>query len=123
MVAASLHRHPDGHVDDRGPHQQFLHHPGVIVEIDWSRAVVNSVAVRAEKGDLNRGPNPVDRASQERSARLPVAVTRLAFSPGSNRIMALTDGVVYETGAGGLIRRVGTVDGSVVSWAGTETGF
>ena len=30
-------------------HQAFLHHLGVIGEIDWSRAVVDSIAVRAEK--------------------------------------------------------------------------
>ena len=30
-------------------HQQFLHHLGVIGQIDWSRAVVDSIAVRAEK--------------------------------------------------------------------------
>ncbi|MGS2620114.1 IS5 family transposase [Micromonospora sp. LZ34] len=43
-----------------GLHQQPLHRLGVIGEIDWSRAVVDSIAVRAEKGDLT-GPNPVDR--------------------------------------------------------------
>ncbi|WP_345071273.1 IS5 family transposase [Phytohabitans flavus] len=41
-------------------HQQFLHRLGVVSEIDWSRAMVDSIAVRAEKGDLT-GPNPVDR--------------------------------------------------------------
>jgi transposase len=40
-------------------HQQFLHRLNVISEIDWSRAVVDSIAVRAEK----RGP----RQGQTRS--------------------------------------------------------
>jgi transposase len=31
-------------------HQAFLHRLGVISEIDWSRAVVDSISVRAEKG-------------------------------------------------------------------------
>ena len=30
-------------------HQQFLHRLNVISEIDWSRAVVDSISVRAEK--------------------------------------------------------------------------
>lgn len=31
-------------------HQQFLHELGVIGQIDWSRAVVDAINVRAEKG-------------------------------------------------------------------------
>ncbi len=31
-------------------HQQFLHRLGVIGEIDWSRAVVDAISVRVEKG-------------------------------------------------------------------------
>ena len=31
-------------------HQQLLHNLGVIGEIDWSRAVVDAINVRAEKG-------------------------------------------------------------------------
>ncbi|MFD0746078.1 IS5 family transposase [Phytohabitans flavus] len=42
-------------------HQQFLHRLGVVSEIDWSRAMVDSIAVRAEKGGSHTGPNPVDR--------------------------------------------------------------
>src|SRR5256885_6502656 len=38
-------------------HQAFLYRLGVIGEIDWSRAVVDSIAVRAEKGTRNR-PEP-----------------------------------------------------------------
>ncbi|GAA4446383.1 hypothetical protein GCM10023170_026480 [Phytohabitans houttuyneae] len=41
-------------------YQQFLHRLGLVSEIDWSRAIVDSIAVRAQKRDLN-GPNPVDR--------------------------------------------------------------
>jgi transposase len=33
-------------------HQQLLHRLGVIGEIDWSRVVVDSIAVRAEKGAI-----------------------------------------------------------------------
>ncbi len=33
-------------------HQQFLHRLGVASEIDWSRAIVDSIAVRAEKGAI-----------------------------------------------------------------------
>src|SRR5690242_9329754 len=29
-------------------HQQFLHRLGVVTEIDWSRAIVDSISVRAE---------------------------------------------------------------------------
>ncbi len=36
-------------------HQAFLHRLGVISEIDWSRAVVDSISVRAEKGGRLRG--------------------------------------------------------------------
>jgi hypothetical protein len=32
-------------------------------EIDWSRAVVDSISVRAEKGGTLTGPNPVDRGN------------------------------------------------------------
>jgi transposase len=33
-------------------HQQFLHELGVIGQIDWSRAVVDAISVRAEKGGI-----------------------------------------------------------------------
>jgi transposase len=33
-------------------HQQFLHQLGVIGQIDWSRAVVDAISVRAEKGRI-----------------------------------------------------------------------
>jgi transposase len=36
-------------------HQAFLHRLGVICEIDWSRAVVDSISVRAEKGGKRQG--------------------------------------------------------------------
>ena len=36
-------------------HQQFLHRLGVISEIDWSRAVADSISVRAEKRGRLRG--------------------------------------------------------------------
>ncbi|MCA2211745.1 transposase [Jidongwangia harbinensis] len=42
-------------------HHRFLNQLGVIGEIDWSRAVMDSIAVRAEKGGPLTGPNPVDR--------------------------------------------------------------
>jgi transposase len=33
-------------------HQQFLHRLAVVSEIDWSRVVVDSISVRAQKGAL-----------------------------------------------------------------------
>ena len=33
-------------------HQQFLHRLGVVSEVDWSRAIVDSISVRAEKGAM-----------------------------------------------------------------------
>jgi transposase len=36
-------------------HQQFLHRLNVISEIDWSRAMVDSIAVRAEKRGMTPG--------------------------------------------------------------------
>jgi len=36
-------------------HQQLLHRLGVIGEIDWSREMVDSISVRAEKGALKPG--------------------------------------------------------------------
>ena len=47
-------------------HQAFLHRLGVIGEIDWSRAVVDSIAVRAEKGDLKPDPTRSTVASPAR---------------------------------------------------------
>src|SRR5881227_595290 len=44
-------------------HQAFLHQLGVIGEIDWSRAVVDSIAVRAEKGDPKPDPTQWTAAS------------------------------------------------------------
>jgi len=47
-------------------HQAFLHRLGVIGEIDWSRAVVDSIAVRAEKGDPKPDPTRSTAASPDR---------------------------------------------------------
>jgi len=33
-------------------HQQFLHRLAVVSEIDWSRVIVDSIAIRAQKGAL-----------------------------------------------------------------------
>lgn len=46
-------------------HHRLLNQLGVIGEIDWSRAVVDSIAVRAEKGTVDR-PDP----GRSRQARL-----------------------------------------------------
>jgi transposase len=49
-------------------HQQFLHRLGVVSEIDWSRAVVDSVAVRAEKrGTLRAKPGGPRQTRQQDS--------------------------------------------------------
>src|SRR5512135_3126003 len=47
-------------------HQQFLHRLGVRGEIDWSRAVVDSIAVRAEKGGTSPGRTRSTLASSAR---------------------------------------------------------
>jgi transposase len=56
-------------------HQQFLHRLNVISEIDWSRAMVDSIAVRAEKRGTSRGQtrstaaNPAARSTFCATAR------------------------------------------------------
>jgi transposase len=47
-------------------HQQFLHQFGVIGEIDWSGAVVDSIAVRAEKGNPKPARTRSTAASPDR---------------------------------------------------------
>ena len=54
-------------------------------------------------------------APAEWSASLPAPATLLAFSPGGDRVAALAGHTVYETGADDRTRRVGEVDGTVVS--------
>lgn len=58
-------------------HQQFLHRLGVASEIDWSRAVVDSISVRAEKGGTLRGQTPSTAAN--RAARSMFCVTAVVF--------------------------------------------
>ena len=47
-------------------HQQFLHRLNVISEIDWSRAVVDSIAVRATKRGISPGQTRSTEANQDR---------------------------------------------------------
>lgn len=47
-------------------HQQFLHRLGVISEIDWSRAIVDSIVVRAEKRGMTPGQTRSTAANQAR---------------------------------------------------------
>lgn len=47
-------------------HQQFLHRLGVVSEIDWSRAIVDSISVRAEKGGRRRGQTRSTAANRAR---------------------------------------------------------
>jgi hypothetical protein len=54
-------------------------------------------------------------APAEWSATLPAPASLLAFSPGSNRVAALAGRDVYDVGADGTTRRVGKVEGVVVS--------
>lgn|SRR5947209_14067877 len=49
-------------------HQQFLHRLGVIGEIDWSRAVVDAISVRAEKGGMRQGQTRSTGASRAQSS-------------------------------------------------------
>jgi transposase len=58
-------------------HQQFLHWLGVVSEIDWSRAVVDSIAVRAEKGVIPRGQTQPTAANQ--AARSTCCVTAAVY--------------------------------------------
>lgn len=54
-------------------HQQFLNRLGVITEVDWSRAIVDSIAVRAEKGGLR--PVRARPTAARRAARSMSSVT------------------------------------------------
>lgn len=47
-------------------HQQFLDRLGVIGEVDWARAVVDSISVRAEKGGTTQGQTRSTGANQDR---------------------------------------------------------
>lgn len=58
-------------------HQQFLHRLGVVSEIDWSRAVVDSIAVRAEKGGTSRGQTRSTGANP--AARSTFCVTAVVY--------------------------------------------
>ena len=56
-------------------HQQFLHHLNVVSEIDWSRVVVDSIAVRATKRGTTPGQTRSIAASQvQRSTSCVTAV-------------------------------------------------
>jgi transposase len=58
-------------------HQQFLHGLGVISEIDWSRAVVDSISVRAEKRGTSPGQIRLTAANQ--AARYTYCVTAVVY--------------------------------------------
>jgi transposase len=58
-------------------HHQFLHQLGVIGEIDWSRAIVDSISVRAEKGSSTPARARPTAASRARRS------TSSATGPGS----------------------------------------
>jgi hypothetical protein len=45
----------------RGVHQVILDRLGDLDVIDWSRASLDSVSVRAKRGGEHTGPNPTDR--------------------------------------------------------------
>jgi transposase len=47
-------------------HQQFLHRLGVVSEVDWSRVVVDSIDVRAEKGAIRSAQIRLIAASRVR---------------------------------------------------------
>lgn len=58
-------------------HQQFLHRLAIVSEIDWSRVMVDSIAVRAQKGGLKPGRARPTAASPGRRS------TSSATGPGS----------------------------------------
>jgi transposase len=49
-------------------HQQFLHRLAVVSEIDWSRVIVDSIALRAQKGDPRPAPTRPTAANQARKS-------------------------------------------------------
>jgi hypothetical protein len=55
-------------------HQVILNWLGDLDAIDWSRASVDSVSVRAKRGGEHTGPNPVDRGTK--GSKYHVAVDR-----------------------------------------------
>lgn len=48
-------------------HQQFLHRLGILSEIDWSRAVVDSISIRAQKGATKPAQTRSTAASPDRN--------------------------------------------------------
>lgn len=58
-------------------HQQFLHRLGVVSEIDWSRAVVDSISVRAEKGA--NSPAQTRSTAANRARRSTCCVTAVVY--------------------------------------------
>ncbi|MEV6304342.1 P-loop NTPase fold protein [Actinoplanes sp. NPDC051861] len=62
-------------------------------------------------------------APAEWTATLPAPVTLLAFSPGGDRLAALAGRDVYDVGADGPPRRIGAVDGVVVSLGWSRDGI
>jgi transposase len=58
-------------------HQQFLHRLGVVSEIDWSRAVVDSISVRAEKGATS--PAQTRSTAAKRARRSTCCVTAVVY--------------------------------------------
>ena len=47
-------------------HQQFLHQRGMMSEIDWSRVIVDSISLRAQKGATRPAQTPSIAASPAR---------------------------------------------------------
>ncbi|GAB1641182.1 hypothetical protein KRMM14A1259_16050 [Krasilnikovia sp. MM14-A1259] len=47
-------------------HQQFLHQLGMMSEIDWSRAIVDSISLRAQKGATRPAQTRSTAANQAR---------------------------------------------------------
>jgi transposase len=80
-------------------HHAVLDRLGAVGEIDWSRAVVDSIAVRAEKRAELTGPNPVDRgkpgsrvhALSDRSGLPLTALVSAANTADAHVLVALLD--------------------------------
>ncbi|WP_425428693.1 IS5 family transposase [Streptomyces yerevanensis] len=62
-------------------HRLVLDEPGARGDLDWSRCAIDSVNMRALKGDLT-GPNPVDRGKKGSKVHLITERTGLPISVG-----------------------------------------
>ncbi|NJP35493.1 IS5 family transposase [Micromonospora thermarum] len=95
------------------PHLAMLQRLQAAWELDWSRAVIDSIQVRAEKGGDLTGPSPVDRgkpgskihAMSERGGLPLVTAVSAANTPDAAMLLPLLDGMPAVSGRRGRPRR------------------